>query len=93
VLESFERLLHQARDEGRINPTDDPAIIARIISLIGDGIFWQRAFDKKFNPAEVIPTILSLVSGLINPVETASSRAHEISEGDHKSDESNNSET
>ncbi|MEJ2228096.1 MAG: TetR/AcrR family transcriptional regulator [Alphaproteobacteria bacterium] len=92
VLDGFEQLVRKARDEGRIKPADDPAIIARIISLIGDGIFWQRALNKDFNAAEILPTILSMVSCLINPAGTASSDTYDTravnSEGDHESTES-----
>lgn len=69
VLESFERLLRQARDEGRISPAADPAAIARVLAIIGDGMTWQRAFDEDFDPGAVMPVILSLVSSLINPGE------------------------
>ena len=67
VLESFERLLREARDEGRISPSADPAAIARVMSIIADGLSWQRAFNDDFDASEVMPVILSLVSSLINP--------------------------
>jgi AcrR family transcriptional regulator len=85
VLDSFEQLIRQAHDEGRIKPTDDPAIIARVISIIGDGIFLHRALNKDFDASDVLPAILSLVSGLINPAETASLNKHDNSESDHES--------
>lgn len=92
VLEGFEQLLRKARDEGRIKPADDPAIVARIINIIGDGIFWHRALNKDFDAAEVLPAILSMVSCLINPAATASSHTRdncaENSEGDHDSTKS-----
>ncbi len=74
VLKSFERLLRQARDEGRISLAADPAAIARVMAIIGDGLTWQRAFDEDFDPAAVMPVILSLVSSLINPAPEPADR-------------------
>lgn len=69
VVSSFERLIAGATDKGRIRPIFEPAQIAAMISVIGDGIYLRRALDPEFNVKAVMPVILSLVSSLIRPVE------------------------
>lgn len=68
VLNSFERLLAKARDEGRINTSLEPAALAQILAVIGDGICWQRAMNRDFNPAVVLPVIMGWVGTAIQPV-------------------------
>ncbi len=46
VLSSFERLLARAREEGRIKPSLDVGALAQVMSVIGDGICWQRAMNR-----------------------------------------------
>ncbi len=67
VRESFEHLFTRAAAEGRINPDLDIASLVRIISVIGDGMFWRRAIDPDFDPKAVIPAITAIVAGLLNP--------------------------
>jgi TetR/AcrR family transcriptional regulator, repressor for uid operon len=67
VLESFERVLTAARDEGRIAPSVDPAMAARVINIIGDGLYWQRALHDDLNVAEVLPVLMSMIANLLNP--------------------------
>lgn len=69
IVASFERLIAGARDKGRIDPCVDPAMIAAMIAIIGDGVYWRRALDPEFNVKAVMPVILSLVSSMIRPVE------------------------
>jgi TetR/AcrR family transcriptional regulator, repressor for uid operon len=73
-VESFTQLFARARAEGKIDPEIPPAMIARILSIIGDGLFWRRAVDPNFDAHEVMPIITGLVSTLLNPIphDTAS---------------------
>jgi HlyD family secretion protein len=69
VLSSFERLLERAREEGRINPSLDKVALAQVMSVIGDGICWQRAMNPDFDASAVMPVIMGLLSTLIQPAE------------------------
>jgi TetR/AcrR family transcriptional regulator, repressor for uid operon len=66
VQDSFEQLFARAIEEGRIKPQLDAKALARIITVIGDGMFWRRAVDPSFDPKSVIPAITAIVDGLLN---------------------------
>lgn len=75
VLESFEQLFARAEAEGRIKPALSPRMLARIVAVLGDGMFWRRAVDPDFDIKSVIPVITAIVAGLLNsqdPVRAAS---------------------
>lgn len=71
VAESFERLFERAAAEGRIRPVLPPKEVARIILVMGDGMFWRRAVDPDFDPKNVIPAFTAIVAGLLNPTVPA----------------------
>ncbi|MCL4768262.1 MAG: TetR/AcrR family transcriptional regulator [Hyphomicrobiaceae bacterium] len=73
VTDSFERIFCDARDAGRIAPTLDPQMLAKVIVLIGDGLFWRRAIDPDFDGAEVLPVLMQLVENLVSPVSRQAS--------------------
>jgi AcrR family transcriptional regulator len=73
VHASFEHLFQRLKAEGRIDPVLDIPAIARVFGVIGDGMFWRRAIDPSLDMKALMPAILSLVSGLLRPVETAGS--------------------
>jgi TetR/AcrR family transcriptional repressor of uid operon len=66
VRESFEQLFERAASEGRIQPALSPVLLAQIIMVIGDGMFWRRAVDPEFNPRSVMPAVTAIVAGLLN---------------------------
>lgn len=68
VIESFAQLFAEAQKAGRINPAFDPQLLAQIIVLIGDGLFWRRAVDPDYDAEAMLPALIQLVSTLINPV-------------------------
>jgi TetR/AcrR family transcriptional repressor of uid operon len=67
VMDSFEQLFSRAVAEGRIKPDLDPRMLARIVAILGDGMFWRRATDPEFDIKSVIPVITAIVAGLLNP--------------------------
>jgi RND family efflux transporter MFP subunit len=75
VLNSFERLLAKAKDEGRIYPCVDTAALAQVLAVIGDGMCWQRAMNKDFDAGTVMPVIMGLLSTLLQPAEQARQEA------------------
>jgi AcrR family transcriptional regulator len=74
VRESFEDLFRRMKHEGRIAPDLDPAVLARIFMVIGDGMFWRRATDTSFSASELIPGVVAVIRALLQPVD-ASGRA------------------
>ena len=73
--QSFEQVFARARESGRIAADDDPRLLAEVVSLIGDGLFWRRAVHPDFNAEEVLPVLVRMVSELLKPVEPAKEAA------------------
>ena len=65
----FEQVLTKAAADGRIEPVADPKVIAAIMSIIGDGMFWRRAVDPEFDARAVLPALSQMMATLINPKE------------------------
>ncbi len=68
VFQSFKDLFQRMKDAGRIAPVVDIATVANAFIIIGDGMFWRRAIDPKYDPAVMIPAMVELVRLLLNPV-------------------------
>lgn len=66
VFESFVQLFERAVADGRIRPALPPNELARIVCILGDGMFWRRAVDPDFDARSVIPAITAIVAGLLN---------------------------
>lgn len=69
--QSFEQVFARARADGKIDPTDDTKLLAEVVALIGDGLFWRRAVDPEFDAHRVLPVLVRVVSLLLNPVPAA----------------------
>jgi AcrR family transcriptional regulator len=70
VRNSFVALFERLAAEGRICPALDIPRIADVCMTIGDGLFWRRATDPTFDAARVLPAVMGVIGGLINPVPT-----------------------
>ncbi|MGI9403096.1 MAG: TetR/AcrR family transcriptional regulator [Hyphomicrobium sp.] len=66
VGESFEKLFGRLADEGRISPDLDIPTLAKVFTVIGDGLFLRRAVDPDFDPNRVVPAVVDLVGKLMN---------------------------
>ena len=71
VLDSFEKLFQRLADEGRIAPELDIPTVAKVFSIIGDGMFMRRATDPEFDAKAVMPTVMALIGKLLNPQSLA----------------------
>ena len=82
VAESFEKLFGRLAKEGRISPELDIATLAKVFTVIGDGLFLRRAVDPDFDPKKVVPAVVNLVGKLmnVNParLEAAADKAFEL---------------
>jgi len=72
VQDSFEKLFARLAAEGRIAPDFDIPTVAKVFSLIGDGVFMRRAVDPDFDAETVVPAVMKLVGKLLNPTEGTS---------------------
>lgn len=79
VLDSFEQLFQRAAAEGRIQPELDARTLARIVAVLGDGLFWRRAIDPDFDVKAMIPTITAIVGSLLNPAAPQPASAPQLS--------------
>ncbi len=68
VEECFEKLFAHLAEEGRIAPDLDIPTVAKVFSVIGDGLFWRRAVEPDFDSKAVVGGAMALVSKLLNPV-------------------------
>ncbi|MEZ5857200.1 MAG: TetR/AcrR family transcriptional regulator [Hyphomicrobiaceae bacterium] len=68
VQGSFEALFQRLKEEGRIRPSLDIPILASVFMTIGDGLFWRRAVDPRFDPEATLPAVMQVIEGLLNPV-------------------------
>ena len=71
VHSSFEALFQRLADEGRIAPRLAIPMLANVFATIGDGLFWRRATDPAFDSKAVLPAVLAVIEGLLNPVAAA----------------------
>jgi TetR/AcrR family transcriptional repressor of uid operon len=71
VQDSFEKLFARLAAEGRIAPDFDIPTLAKLFSIIGDGLFWHRAVDPDFDAKTVVPATMKLIGKLLNPVAPA----------------------
>ena len=78
----FEQLFERLKAEGRIAPELDIPTLATVFCTIGDGMFWRRAIDPNYDTKALMPAILKIVSGMLNPVEQAANtpKSHEAAE-------------
>lgn len=68
VIESFERIFAETKQAGKIEPAFDPHLLAQLIVLLGDGLFWRRAVDPDYDAEAMLPVLIEVVAKLINPV-------------------------
>lgn len=67
ALDSLAGVLARGRAEGRISPAFSPRVLAEILALIGDGLFWRGAVDPDFDAEAMLPVLMSVVSDLLDP--------------------------
>jgi len=68
VIDSFERIFAESRQAGKIDPAFNPHLLAQLLLLLGDGLFWRRAVDPDYDAEAMLPVLMDVVSKLINPV-------------------------
>lgn len=72
--DSFEALFRRLQDEGRIAPRVDIPTLVKVFNVFGDGMFWRRAIDPTADMSTVLPLIIEMVGGLLNPTQAPVAR-------------------
>lgn len=67
--DSFEALFQRLKDEGRIAPSIDIPTLARVFSVLGDGMFWRRAIEPHADMRSVLPVVIEMIGTLLNPAD------------------------
>jgi len=67
VRDGLAQLFARAAAAGRIAPQADPATLALVVGVLGDGLFWRRAIDPAFDVRAVMPAIQTLLALMLNP--------------------------
>ncbi len=73
VRDNLVALLEREKERGWIAPQLPAEIIVRTMGALGDGLFLQRALDPSFDPASIIPAMMTMISALLAPVPQPSS--------------------
>ena len=68
VMGSFEKLFQRLADAGRIAPDLDIPTVAKVFSMIGDGMVMRRATDPDFDTKALMPAVMTLIGKLLNPL-------------------------
>lgn len=71
VEECFEKLFTRLAAEGRIAPELDIPTVAKVFSVIGDGMFMRRATDPNVDAKALIGGVMVLIERLLKPVPEA----------------------
>ncbi len=66
VLESFEALFARARAEGKIAPALEDRMLAQIVAILGDGMFWRRAVHPDFDARALLSAVMAVIAALLN---------------------------
>jgi len=73
--DSFDALFRRLQDEGRIAPRIDIPTLVKVFNIFGDGMFWRRAIDPTADMSTVLPVIIEVIGGLLNPTNAGRARA------------------
>jgi AcrR family transcriptional regulator len=68
--QSFEQLFERARQDGKIKPDLDSKTLAEVLLVLGDGLFWRRAVDPRFDAVAMMPILVGIIGMLLKPVDT-----------------------
>ncbi len=67
VFENLTQLIARAQQEGRIDPVATPEKTAKMICVIGEGMFCRRAVDEAFDGKAFMPLVMETVNALLRP--------------------------
>ena len=74
VEASFTALIERLQNEGRVSLRHNPATTARLILLLGDGLFWRSGVSSNFNLADTLPAVIVTCGALLGLDDVAGSQ-------------------
>lgn len=67
IRAQLETVLAEAAARGEIAPSAPIPVVAALMAVVADGLFWRRAVDPEFDCATLAPHVLAMFAGLIHP--------------------------
>jgi TetR/AcrR family transcriptional repressor of uid operon len=67
IRAQLEKVLGEAEARGEIAPSAPIPVVAALMAVVADGLFWRRAVDPSFDCATLTPHVLGMFAGLIHP--------------------------
>jgi AcrR family transcriptional regulator len=67
VRRTLAELLDRQKELGLIAPELPSDTIVRAMCALGDGLFLKRVLDPDFDPAPIIPAMMTMISALLEP--------------------------
>ncbi len=65
VEDSFATLITRLVAEGRARPQHDPKTAARLILILGDGLFWRTGISPEFDAEKILPSVIVTIGTLL----------------------------
>ena len=65
VEDSFTTLIARLEAEGRAKPQHDPRTAARLILILGDGLFWRTGISPEFDAQRILPSVIVTIGTLL----------------------------
>lgn len=65
VEASFTALIARLEAEGRVRLQHEPAVTARLILLLGDGLFWRSGVMPDFDLTKTLPAVIATCGTLL----------------------------
>ncbi|MGE5510623.1 MAG: TetR/AcrR family transcriptional regulator [Bacteroidota bacterium] len=81
VTESFRTLFQRLKDSGRIDPVIEIPELVQVFTTLGDGLFWRRAVDPRFETNATLPAVLGVLASLLRPTREPDFSQPRISAG------------
>jgi TetR/AcrR family transcriptional repressor of uid operon len=63
--DSFASLIERLKCEGRIQPAHEPRDAARLILVIGDGLFWRSAVMPRVPMEDLLPVAIATIGAVL----------------------------
>ncbi|MGE0563587.1 MAG: TetR/AcrR family transcriptional regulator [Pseudolabrys sp.] len=67
LKDELAAMLRKAAARGEIVSEFDLDHVADVLFALGDGFFWRRSVDPKFDPGAMLPMVLKMVDSLLTP--------------------------
>ena len=70
ILANLTSQIAKAKANGQVGSKLPPETIATLIGILGDGLCWRRATDPDFDAGALLPPVLDIIAGILEPIGT-----------------------